>query len=295
MKIATHNGRFHADDAFAIATLKLIGLVGELVRTRDETVMADCDLRVDVGRKNNPDTGDFDHHQPGGGERPNGIPYASFGLIWKQYGVQAAGSQEAAAIVDARLVQKIDTDDAGKVIFESLVEDVTPYTFDHLITLFNPSWLTEPSEQEMDKAFDAAVLFVTEVLKKEIDGAKVQIEAAKKVRDAITGANGGPVIVLDHYAPWQEVVIHEAPQALYIVYPVWPAREHDWSVQAVPKKVGVIGNRKDLPNTWGGKVGAELAAASGVPDAIFCHTARFLVVAKSKEGALALAKKAVEA
>jgi uncharacterized UPF0160 family protein len=32
-----------------------------------------------------------------------------------------------------------------------------------------------------------------------------------------------------------------------------------------------------------------------VSDAVFAHTKRFIAVAKSKEGALALAKKAIEA
>src|SRR5271154_3301935 len=101
MKVATHPGNFHADDVFAIAALGLAAGPLQVIRTRDETVAADCDARVDLGGRSDPARGDFDHHQKGGaGERSNGIPYASFGLVWRQYGLQLAGSEQAAEAID---------------------------------------------------------------------------------------------------------------------------------------------------------------------------------------------------
>jgi uncharacterized UPF0160 family protein len=52
-------------------------------------------------------------------------------------------------------------------------------------------------------------------------------------------------------------------------------------------------SKKYLPQEWAGKKDAELAEISGVPDATFCHNARFMAVAKSKEGAIDLAEKAL--
>ncbi|WP_353864488.1 MYG1 family protein [Svornostia abyssi] len=66
MKVATHDGSFHADDVFAIAVLRLRTPDLEIVRTRDTDVIAACDARVDVGLHSDPATGDFDHHQKGG-------------------------------------------------------------------------------------------------------------------------------------------------------------------------------------------------------------------------------------
>src|SRR3712207_1683731 len=97
LKVATHPGNFHADDVFAVAVLSLAEGPLEIVRTRDAEALDAADARVDVGGKSDPETGDYDHHQRGGaGERPNGIRYASFGLVWKQYGTSLAGSPEAA-------------------------------------------------------------------------------------------------------------------------------------------------------------------------------------------------------
>jgi uncharacterized UPF0160 family protein len=48
-----------------------------------------------------------------------------------------------------------------------------------------------------------------------------------------------------------------------------------------------------FPDSWAGKRDAELVKATGVADAIFCHNNRFMMVAGSKEGALALAELAL--
>ena len=53
-------------------------------------------------------------------------------------------------------------------------------------------------------------------------------------------------------------------------------------------------NRKDLPAAWAGLRDVDLQAVTGVDDAIFCHNGRFLIVAKTLEGARALAKLALD-
>jgi uncharacterized UPF0160 family protein len=92
--------------------------------------------------------------------------------------------------------------------------------------------------------------------------------------------------------PWHEPVVTGAPEALYVVA---PKSDGTWGVQAVPRVLGQFANRKDLPAAWAGLQAAELSALTGVADARFCHTARFLAVAASREGALALAGLALDA
>src|SRR3954463_8568709 len=129
MKVATHSGSFHADDVFALAALTLLGEPVEIVRTRDADAIATADVRIDVGFASDPATGDFDHHQrEGAGERPNGIRYASFGLVWAHVGARGAGREEAAAALDERLVQGVDANDNGQTVIEVLVDDMQPMT-----------------------------------------------------------------------------------------------------------------------------------------------------------------------
>ena len=67
-----------------------------------------------------------------------------------------------------------------------------------------------------------------------------------------------------------------------------------WGLQAVPKVAGAFANRRSFPEAWRGLSGAELAEATGVDDAIFCHTAGFYASAESREGVLELARRALE-
>ncbi len=295
MKVATHSGRFHADDIFAIATLRLAGVVDELVRTRDEAVLATCDLRVDVGRKNNVSTGDFDHHQPkGAGERENGIQYAAFGLVWKEYGEKLCGSPEVALNIDRKLVQVIDADDTGRDLFFLELPNVRPYGIERAVMQFNPSWKSDTTPEQMDELFNKAVERAMEVLQLEITLTNDAFEATDVVKAAVKESKNGQLIILEKFAPWKDVVQKEADEALFVLFPAWPARNGEWVVQAIPASGESFTNRKNLPAAWGGKEGAELIDASGVADAIFCHTALFLATAKSKAGALELAEKALQ-
>lgn len=290
MLVATHPGNFHADDVFAVATLGLA--LGELdvVRTRDEALTARADLRVDVGGRAKPETGDFDHHQKGGaGERPNGIRYASFGLVWREHGARLAGSVEAAASIDERLVQGVDANDTGQAITKALFADVRAMTVSGMIAAMNPAWDAELTAVEEDACFGEAVTLATQILERELAGSAAFQRARKLVWEAINRASDPQVIELQRNMPWREAVVTQAPEALFVVYP----KSDGWGLQAVPSALGGFGNRRDLPEAWAGLSRAELAAVSGVPDAIFCHSARFYASASSREGVMALVERAL--
>mgnify|MGYP001514381419 CR=1 FL=1 len=72
----THAGKFHADDVFATALLQI--LRPDIKITRGFVVPDDFDgIVYDVG------FGMFDHHQEPRECRPNGVPYAALGLLWR--------------------------------------------------------------------------------------------------------------------------------------------------------------------------------------------------------------------
>lgn len=49
MKMAVHNGVFHADEVFGVALMETIEPDLQVIRTRDEAIIAECDLVADVG------------------------------------------------------------------------------------------------------------------------------------------------------------------------------------------------------------------------------------------------------
>ena len=292
MRVATHPGNFHADDVFAIAVLELVHGELEIVRTRDPEAQAAADLRVDVGGNHDPETGDFDHHQKGGaGERENGIRYASFGLVWREHGEALAGSEEAAAAIDERLVCGVDANDVGQTLVETLVGDVLPMSVSGVIAALNPAWDEELSPEDEDARFAQAVALARGMLEREIAGAAAFDRARGLVAAAIRRAPDPRVIELDSNMPWRETVITSAPEALYVVYP----KSDGWGSQAVPREVGSFENRLSFPAEWRGRSGAELVAATGVEDAVFCHGAGFYASAGSREGIVALVSASIAA
>ena len=292
MKVATHPGNFHADDVFATAVLELVHSPLELVRTRDPEAQAAADLRVDVGGRSDPATGDFDHHQKGGaGERENGVRYASFGLVWREHGEALAGSAAAAAAIDERLVCGVDANDVGQTLVEPLVGDIRPMSVSGVIAALNPSWDEELTPAEEDTRFAQAVALARGMVEREIAGAAAFDRARGLVAAAIGRAEDPRVIELDSNMPWREAVITTAPEALYVVYP----KSDGWGSQAVPREVGSFENRLSFPADWRGRSGADLVAATGVPDAVFCHAAGFYASAGSREGIVALVSASIAA
>jgi uncharacterized UPF0160 family protein len=291
MQVATHPGNFHADDVFAVAVLGLVHGSIDVVRTRDDAALAAADVRVDIGGLSDPSTGDFDHHQRGGaGERANGIRFASFGLVWREFGAGLAGGEESAAAIDERLVQGVDANDTGQNISTALFEGIRPMSVSGVIAGFNSPWDVELSAAEEDALFAEAVALATGILERELRGAKAYRRGLDLVRAAIERSADPRVVELDRKLPWHETVVTTAPDALYVVYP----KSDGWGMQAVPRALGDFTNRKDMPETWAGLSDAELAAVTGVPDAMFAHTKRFYASARSREGILALARQALE-
>lgn len=285
MKIATHNGVFHADDVLAISILYELDLVDKVVRTRDPAVVAACDMRVDVGTVYDHQKRSYDHHQQGGaGKRPNGIPYAALGLIWRHFGQKLAGSSAAFDLIDRTFIQPLDAEDNGLKSYRLVEEGLPVYSLGTAINRFNPNW--DDAVRDFDANFQEAVTFGRAALRREIKYAQAQVQAATRVRAAIAAAQDPQVIVLDQRYPWQDIIIREAPQVRFVVYPGEDVP--DWRVQVVPKALGTYEARRWLPAAWAGKHDAELAKITGVADATFCHSARFLAVAKTQEGILQL-------
>ena len=279
----THGGVFHADEVMATAILSAIETV-----TLNRTFRVPEDTKAfvyDIGG------GNYDHHQRGGnGTRENGVPYSSAGLIWRDFGKKLVSCEQAWAFVDQELIAGIDAVDNG--VLPGVDYPVKPANISNLISGFNPDW---DSEVKPDDAFLEAVSFAQGVLTRAIASAESKARAKALVDEAIE-ASEGQIIVLPQFAPWQEYVLtSEDPKAAEALYVVFPSNRGGYNVQAIPDAIGSFGNRKSLPEVWCGVPANDLQAVSGVSDAKFCHNSGFIGGADSLEGAMVMAKKAIEA
>ena len=194
-----------------------------------------------------------------------------------------------AAAVDETLVQTIDANDTGQRLTESLIDGVRPYSISAVIGGFNPGWDEQVSPGEEGVRFDAALALARQILAREIAAAASGRRAERIVRAAIAAASDPRVVELSVNAPWKRVLVPETADALFVIYP----KRQGFGLEAVPRALGSFENRRDLPAAWGGLEGADLVAATGVDDALFCHAKRFLAVAASHEGITRLAELAL--
>lgn len=283
MKIVTHSGSFQADDIFAVAILLLALGECEVVRSRDKDQIDTADYVVDVGMIYDPAKKRFDHHQPGGaGERPNGIPYASCGLVWKEFGEKLAGGKEEADLIDSNLMAPLDAHDNGVAIADYRFKNIRTYSVVDYFYSYLPG--LHESEEELSRIFMQLVGMARELLVREIAKAKSLILGEIKVREIYEASADKRIIVLHEELPWGRV-FRDKPEVLFVVY---PRNDNRWGVRAV-QDAGFT-SRRPFPSAWGGKTDQELQEITGVSDAVFCHRALFTAAAFSRDGAIKLAE-----
>ena len=291
----THNGSFHADDLFATATLSILNHGNiKIIRTRDSKIIATGDYVYDVGGENDPEKNKFDHHQRcGGGVRPNGIPYAAFGLVWKKFGEEICGSKEVADYIENKIVLYVDAMDNGFDISKPNIPDVFPYSVDAIFLSEAPTW--REKDKDIDIIFSKQVKKVTELLKREIKIAKDDIDGINSLLDEYKNSIDKRIIIAQSDYPRYllQNTLSKFPEPVLLVYP--SATSKSWKVEAIRKSPDTLESRKYFPIEWRGSMEKDgrLKEITGVPDAQFCHQAGFYLTAGSKEGAIKLAEKAL--
>lgn len=295
IKIVTHDSRFHADDIFSIAVLDMVfkGKI-KITRTRDEKLIKEADIVLDVGGVYDAEKNRFDHHQKeGAGVRENGIPYASFGLIWKHFGPRIC-NEKVWKYIEEKIVQPIDAGDNGISTYEVKPEfGVSPYHTSLMLYSLMPSW---KEKFTFDEGFFEAVEMVKKILKREILRAEHSFESEEIILRDYEKAEDKRIVILDKKYSFSD---EDISRALFpkteVLYFLKYREEHDqWSVKAMRIKLDDFPSRKPFPKEWAGLSNLELQKISGVDDAVFCHRGIFLAVAKSLEGAIKLAKKSLE-
>jgi uncharacterized UPF0160 family protein len=262
----THGGKFHADDVFSAALLKVLNPDIKIIRTFEIPEYFDG-IVFDIG------FGKFDHHQKNAEIRENGIPYAAFGLLWREFGRETllragcpeADAEEEALHFDERFVSYLDEDDnlgTGSEI-AGIIEN------------FNPSW---DSEDPVDTAFEEAVSFAGIVLKKRIDSVLGVNRAKGFVREALEKSKDY-IVILPKFAPWRSVLTPS--DAEFVIY---PSQRGGYSAQAVPSDSNDL--KSSFPKDWAGRTEEELKKISGIPTLSFCHKGRFLISADTLEDAV---------
>lgn len=255
----THAGKFHADDVFSTALLRYLN--PGFTYTRGFQVPDDFEgIVYDIG------WGAFDHHQADAPVRENGVPYAAFGLLWREFGTSVLGVEEA-QLLDEQMIQSMDlSDNTG-----SNNELCT------LIESFNPVW---DSDMPEDEAFEQAVSVADLALRKRFERVLAKKRAESMVKEAIDKAQD-KIAVLQKAAPWKQLM-----SPADIEYVVYPSKRGGYAAQGVPVEPDGLELKRPFPEKWRGADAETLARLSGVAGLRFCHKSGFLLTAATLEEAV---------
>ncbi|KAH7099492.1 putative GAMM1 protein [Auriculariales sp. MPI-PUGE-AT-0066] len=321
--IGTHNGTFHCDEAFAVYLLRQTSEFkgADVLRTRTPEKLAECDIVVDVGGVYDHGALRYDHHQReffetfGEGFKTK---LSSAGLVYKHYGREIVASAINASPTDPNVdllylklyktfVEALDGIDNGIPQYESSEPQRYSSSTDlsSRVGFLNPAWNESVDSAAVDARFEtASTLTGTEFASRLQSYVSAWLPAREIVRAAFDARStvhpSGRIVLFTEYAPWkdhlynleEDAQLGEDALVLFVVYPDETAKA--WRIQAVTKKGEVFANRKSLPEAWRGLRDDALSEVSGIPGGVFVHAAGFIGGNQTKEGALAMAQKALE-
>jgi uncharacterized UPF0160 family protein len=298
--LVTHSGGFHADELLSSVVLTHLFPKAELIRTRDRSSLVPAADKIiyDVGGMFSAEEQIFDHHQRPNPLREDGQPFSSFGLIWAHYGraylaaldVPADEIEAIHTTFDTKFVLPIALLDNG-AMDPSVAGPLAILTLPALLGSLKPVF-DDPSPTADDDAFMAALPLARCFIEAAINNLAAKARAQNLVLASIAQAGASPILELPMGMPYRSVLDKAgADHILFVVNP----RGGDWTLNGIKLSNDTFEQRADLPATWAGLTDQALEEASGVKGAKFCHNARFIAVANSREAILEMAQLAVKA
>nr|XP_034185396.1 UPF0160 protein MYG1, mitochondrial isoform X1 [Osmia lignaria] len=320
IKIGTHDGCFHCDEALACFMLKTLPQYKDaiIIRSRDKGILDTCDIVVDVGGEYNPSKHRYDHHMRDFKEsvstvikKPGydwDIKLSSAGLIYCHFGYEIIKhlfpqlSDNVVEIIFKRiydkLIKEIDGIDNGIPMYkeEPLYRIVTDLS--SRVDFLNVKW--NDKDTNVDAQFVKAMELTGQDFLQHINYAvNVWLPAKAIVQEAIAKRfevdPSGEIIVLSQCVPWAEHIfeiekeMNVQPPLKYLIF-----KDNNYRIRCVPVKPGSFVTRLFLPEAWAGLRGEELERACGIPGAEFVHSVRFIGGHSTLEGAVTMARKSLE-
>ena len=259
---------------------------------------------------------------------------SSAGLVWMHYGKavisQVTGLDENSADVGILwnklyddLIEAFDANDNGVSVYDpqaiksagldkkfsdkgfSVASVVNRYNYAGV----NSSEDKAKSQEEEDARFKKASAFVGEQFMLECqDKSRNWLPARALVKQAFEGRTQydphGRILVIpqtpDGGAPWGDHLYNFEKEAgvegqvLYVLFAENGAKDSKWRIRAVSEGKDSFENRKGLPEAWCGVRDQDLSSVAGIPGCVFVHASGFIGGNVSFDGALEMAKKAVE-
>ena len=157
--------------------------------------------------------------------------------------------------------------------------------------VFDVGGVHDDATSRFDHHQRGAPVRADDALKRRVARVQARFAAEAIVLEAHARSADPRILELDRGMPWQEPVFSHGLGVLYAVYPV---PSGNWMIGAMPPERDSFAQRLPLPAAWAGLQDEALMAASGIGDAVFVHAKRFVASARSRAGAMAMAKASIQ-
>lgn len=315
LRICTHSGSFHADEALAVYMLRLLPKFqgSSLVRSRDPAKWEESDVVVDVSGKYD-GAKYFDHHQRGFEETFSPdfeTKLSSAGLVYKHYGKEVISEviknkdPKTLDILYTKIyegfVEAVDANDNGITLYETTSKrrfnDVN-FKLSSYVSNLNPLWNESDTDADYDRQFELAsdfmgTAFVHSVRSYGLGWLPAKELVQKAFDSRFDVHESGKIVVFEQFCPWKDhlfTIEDAAGKTGEVLFVLFPDNSGKWRISTVPLKGQGFENRKALPEEWRGLRDEALSEKTGVPGCIFIHAAGFIGGAQTKEAVVELAK-----
>lgn len=304
--VVTHNGLFHADEAFGIAFLSLLlGSEMRVVRTRNPAQIEQADVALDVGGVYDNAKLLYDHHQRDFTEvhEDTSVKLAACGLIWRHFGtclitklhpeLDVEQVQSLWQTVDETICRPVDMQDNGQNTFKVEGAEAQALTISMMVSSFNQQDIYSPAQ---DEAFLRVVEILKEYVLNFLRAGANKLQLLKEAEEAVKAQLGSKVLVLDKFLPYREAVLKANAEGQDFCLVTYPAK-NQWNVQTIPfddSEANYYSQRVSFPKRVWGLTGPDAAKEQlgGCP-LVFCHKTGFLAAIKADSADAA--RKAAEA
>lgn len=281
--VATHNGKFHADELLAIAMLKYAikqatcwssqKIEFDIIRTRDAKKISAADIAIDVG------DGPFDHHSTDD-RYPNGVPMASCGKVL------------AAVESDKRFIQLFNSWTLYALQAVDNGDKSSKFTnnFFNWVGLMNQTYSeAKAADYNNDKPFMLALQMVEILYQRMYREAKEHLLAQGYLQHCARHFSQQILELPGSNVPWKYFVAYQLPTIKGILSQ--DKSTGKWTVRWVPKYMGSPDTKLHWPAEWRSKKEAcegntTLAAKKYEFGCSFCHKSLVLANFDTRDHAL---------
>lgn len=301
IRIATHDGAFHADDVLATAILTTIFPSHQIIRTRDPDILEMADIVVDVGGSYDHRARRYDHHMPNPPMDRYEHILSSAGLVWRHYCrsyLRAIGIpkdythkertidlyDQIDKIIKTRWIYPIDRNDNGVSNGPTAISEV--------VSSMSPID-AEKSRSRFDALFLEAVSMVAHLFKRAcFHAVDYAISKVKYMRSEKWKLSNDRILVAEtdvrHFGNFSNSPVH------FVIYPV---KDHNdggeyWIIRPIYESLEKTYKTPFPSNLLG--LNREEIEAQGVEGISFVHHSGFMARAVNRAYAVAFCMELLE-